>query len=87
MRIHHSSDMRLTVAGSTYGYRSFDRWVMTIVNDFEVIVRVAEQVFGLVFEHQLGKRISVSRQLSFDLFDVVAVDVTVPACPDELTDL
>ncbi len=49
----------------------------------EVIQRVVEDALRLLFDDQRRQRARLSRELLFHLFDMVVVDVHVPAVPSE----
>lgn len=66
---------------------ALDSRVRVVADDLEVLDLVVEDGLGLTLDDQLRQRSRFTRQLHLNLLKVVAVDVRVSACPDEVPDL
>lgn len=66
---------------------ALDGRVRVVADDLEVLDLVVEDGLRLTLDDQLRQGSRFTRQLHLNLLEVVAVDVRVSTCPDEVPDL
>ena len=72
---------------SLYCYYTSDVWVWVVVFEREVFELEIEYALNLGIDDHARKRTRIARHLQLDLLEVVAIDVGIAKCVDELTSL
>src|SRR6266540_2396743 len=73
--------------GVLHGYRGPDRRVALVASQLEILIAILVQRRRPAPNDKFGQRIGRTRELRFDLLQVIEIQVTIPADPYEVADV